>query len=161
MAHPFNFQAQVDQAEGDHSLNGGTRLVTIVFGMNDIYLEPDAQKSPEAREASYLEGMSSQIARVRSLAPNTKIVVVGYPDLSDGHSNLCPINFAGNVSRVFVKGFDQTQASVRESQRKLAQQNGAIFLDKFTNINAAKNNNSCGTGERLAAADIDDQEHNL
>lgn len=161
LPHPFNFQSQVDHAERDHSLTSDTRLVTIIFGMNDTYQDPDVAKTPEQREATFLQGMSSQIARVHSLAPNAKVVVVGYPDLTDGKSNLCPINFAGNVSRVHVDGLDQTQANVRESQRKLAQDNEAIFLDMSASINAQNNNNSCGTGERLAAADIDEQAHNL
>lgn len=161
LAHPFNFQSQVDHAERDHSLNGDTRLVTIIFGMNDTYQEPDAAKTPEAREATFLDVMSSQIARVRSSAPNAKLVVVGYPDLTDGQSNLCPVNFAGNVSRYYVDGLDQTQANVREAQRKLALDNGATFLDMSASINVENNNNSCGTGDRLAAADVDEQAHNL
>ena len=105
--------------------------------------------------------MSSQIARVRASAPNAKIAVVGYPDLTDGQSNLCPINVAGNVTRIYAAGLDQTQSNVRESQKKLAQDTNTIFLDMSDKINVVKNNNSCGTGERLAAADIDDQDHNL
>ena len=161
LPHPFNFKSQVDHAEEEHTLNGDTRLVTITFGMNDTYLEPDASKTPEAREATFLDGMSSQIARVRASAPNAKIAVVGYPDLTDGQSNLCPINVAGNVTRIYAAGLDQTQSNVRESQKKLAQDTNTIFLDMSDKINVVKNNNSCGTGERLAAADIDDQDHNL
>lgn len=161
VTNPHNFQAQVDQAQRDNNLNAGTRLVSILFGMNDSYQEPETKKLPEIRHQEFVDGMSAQIERVRRLAPNARITLVGYPDLTDGQNNLCPVNAFGYATHVYVPGLAYIQDSVRNAQRDVANRTNVPFLDIAAEINVQNNNNSCTNGNRLAAADLDDQKHNL
>lgn len=161
VANPHNFQAQVDQAQRDNNLNTGTKLVSIVFGINDAYQEPDSAKPIETRKQEFVDGMTAQIQRVRQLAPSAKIVLVGYPDQTDGQNNFCPINAFGNVTHVYAPQFAIIQDNLREAQREIASRNQIPFLDISAEINAQNNNNSCSNGTRLSSADIDDQKHNL
>lgn len=158
--HPHNFRAQVDAALHEGKLNNKTRLVSVFFGFNDVY--QDANLPFEEHKALFVNTMADQINRVRQAAPNARIVVGGYPDLTDGNNNICPTNLFGVAGHVYGGGWAPVQDFVRDWQRSAAEKAGVPYLDMMAEINAANNNNGCTDNpHRLSASLVDDQEHNL
>lgn len=158
--HPHNFRSQVDTAIGEGKLNNNTRLVSVIFGFNDAY--QNTNLSPEDHKALFVNTIADQIGRVRQVAPNARIVVGGYPDLTDGNNNICPTNLFGVASHVYGGGWAVVQDFVRDWQRSAAEKAGVPYLDMMAEINSAKNNNGCTDNpHRLSASMVDDREHNL
>lgn len=124
--HPHNFQSQVDTAINEGKLNNKTRLVSVVFGFNDVY--QNANLPFEEHKALFVNTISDQINRVRQVAPNARIVVGGYPDLTDGNNNICPTNLFGVASHVYGGGWAPVQDSVRDWQRSAAEKPGSHTL---------------------------------
>lgn len=157
-----NFRLQVDQALAENTLDASTQLVTVMFGFNDVYQQrwnPDL--TLEDLKAGFVADMNAQIARVRQAAPNAHIQLVGYHELGDGQKNICPTNTFGVVSHVYMPMVPITQKITRELLQQIAAESNISFVDMSAGINAASNNNDCGTGERMLAAYLDDQPHNL
>lgn len=163
---PHNmFSQQVDRALGDGALTPDTKLVSVVIGVNDTYQQSNLQRPQEERLDLYHKEVSAQIDRIREAAPNATIVMVGYPDETDGGNYTCATNLLGQTSHWYFPAVRYYQEELRTQQRAIAEEKGLPYLDMAEEISIDKNNSGClniDPGQRLNAAIFDDGGlHNL
>ncbi|MDO4928980.1 MAG: GDSL-type esterase/lipase family protein [Corynebacterium sp.] len=157
-----NLEFQTTNAIEQGALNADTRVVTMTFGYNDFYQDPDREKPVEQRKAEASAAMEAQVQRIRAAAPNARIIMAGYPDLTDGQNNICPTNVLGLTSHIYSPFFTFAQNEIQDWQRTITSQLGITYLDMKEEINVANNNNGCSNNpERYSAALIDSAEHQL
>ncbi|MEJ4112995.1 GDSL-type esterase/lipase family protein [Corynebacterium kroppenstedtii] len=153
---------QVDTALREGTLNPSTRLVSLAFGFNDWYQDPNIGRSVEDRKVTAGRVMNDQIARVKHAAPNAKILLIGNPDLTDGRNNICMSNGFGVQLKFYYPLLAFIQDNIRQWQADVAAQNHVEFLDMMSMINTPNNNNGCVSNpDRLSAAFYDDAPHHL
>lgn len=120
---------QVERAISDRKLDVNTRLVTISAGVNDTYQPnnlPSITTQPQ-RMARYDEAMTGAINRIKSVAPNAKVILLGIPDETDGHNHTCGSNLLGITSHWYFPLVAYYQDEVREQQRLAALHTGSAF----------------------------------
>lgn len=150
---------QVDQAVGDGALNPNTKLVSLIIGVNDTYQQVNLNRTQEERNALYHDEVTRQIQRIKEAAPNAKIVMLGYPDETDGGSYSCATNLFGTTSHWYAPFVTYYQEELRHQQRDAAEATGIPFVDMVDEINVAKGNSGClniNPQDRMNAAIFDD-----
>ncbi|MDK8694591.1 GDSL-type esterase/lipase family protein [Corynebacterium sp. MSK158] len=155
---------QVERAISDRKLDVNTRLVTISAGVNDTYQPnnlPSITTQPQ-RMARYDEAMTGAINRVKSVAPNAKVILLGIPDETDGHNHTCGSNLLGITSHWYFPLVAYYQDEVREQQRLAALHTGSAFLDMVSEISVQSGKNGCSNDPgRYGASIFDDSPHKL
>ncbi|WIM67962.1 GDSL-type esterase/lipase family protein [Corynebacterium breve] len=119
---------QVDRALNDGALTPSTRRVILTTGFNDAY--NTGNRTPDQARAAYVSALTPQIDRIRQAAPNARIQIVGYPQITDGFGNVCLFHVGPNM-------FDRTPAPqvagwenlAQWMQVDLANATGVEFLD--------------------------------
>ena len=155
---------QVERAIADRKLDANTRLVTISAGVNDTYQPnnlPSMTTQPQ-RMARYDAAMTGAINRVKSVAPNAKVILLGIPDETDGHNHTCGSNLLGVTSHWYFPLVAYYQDEVREQQRLAALHTGSEFLDMVAEISVQSGKNGCSNDPgRYGASIFDDSPHKL
>lgn len=156
---------QVDQAIAEGSLNGDTKLVSVIAGVNDVYQNSNMARPQEERMRLYHDVVTAQINRIREHAPNAQIVMVGYPDETDGGAYTCGSNLFGVTSHWYFPFVAYYQDEIREEQRAAAEATNIPFIDMVAEINVENNNSGCQNlppEQRYMATIVDDGgQHNL
>ncbi|MBZ8176535.1 hypothetical protein GP475_11020 [Corynebacterium poyangense] len=165
-AIPHNqFSQQVDQALAEGALNANTKLVSVIIGVNDTYQPANQNRSQEERNNLYHAEVTNQLRRIKQAAPNAKVVMVGYPDETDGGNYTCATNLLGMTSHWYFPFVAYYQDEIRAQQREAAAAEGVPFLDMVDEINVSKANSGClniDPSQRYNAAIFDDGGlHNL
>lgn len=163
---PHNqFSQQVDQALNDGALTPDTKLVSIIIGVNDTYQKSNLGRPQQERLDLYHNEVGAQVDRIREAAPNATVVMVGYPDETDGGNYTCATNLLGQTSHWYFPAVRYFQEELRTQQRGVAEEKGLPYIDMVSEINIEKNNSGClniDPGQRFNAAIFDDGGlHNL
>jgi len=155
---------QVERAIAERKLDANTRLVTISAGVNDTYQPnnlPSMTTQPQ-RMARYNAEMTGAINRVKSVAPNAKVILLGIPDETDGRNHTCGSNLLGITSHWYFPLVAYYQDEVREQQRLAALDTGSEFLDMVAEISFQSGKNGCSNDPgRYGASIFDDSPHKL
>lgn len=146
--------SQVDNAVAAGDLDFSTRLVTIFIGGNDAartFWAPG-----EVQDRAFAESFATAIGKVRTHAPDARVMVIGYPEFSspDGVHYSCPVNAFGMAPKVPAAPVRVVEDNLQRRQHDAAVANGATFVDmkRTANVDVAM----CGAdGERLMSAFID------
>ena len=121
------FASQVTRAVNDGGLNRNTARVIISTGFNDTYHNDGRDRAAFRRD--FVAAMVPQINRIKAAAPNARIQIVGYPQISS-NGNVCLFHIAPNVSD--TTPFAQVaewEETAQWGQVDLARATGVEFLD--------------------------------
>lgn len=115
---------QIDSAIRAGALTENTTHVALLFGFNDFYLA-----TPELPD-QYVAAVGAQIERIRSIAPDAKIMVVSYPEITDGAGNACFVHVPGVTDPVMqVRPLQWLEDLVHDTQRRTAEETNSNFVD--------------------------------
>lgn len=148
-------RAQIDSAVRAGALTEDTTHVALLFGFNDFYFA-----TPDLPD-KYVAEIRSQIDRIRSIAPNAKVMVVSYPEITDANGNACFVHVPGVTDPVApVKPLRGLEDLVHDTQRRTAAEAGAEFIDVRA---ATAGHGLCAPDEeRYMSGYVDvEQEYNL
>lgn len=146
--------AQVDAAQARGDLNPGTKLVTFFIGANDTM--QGALIPAPIQDGEYIRNQVDALNRVHALAPNARVMVVGYPGFSSsdpGHY-VCPVNVAGFAPQIPGLPVNLAETGLQNRQIESARQGNAQFVDlkQISGVNVGM----CGRdGERQVSAVLD------
>ena len=90
----------IDRAVADQAIGTGTKVITVTMGANDKW--PNAQHfgyypgGSHITTDEYVGRMQPHITRLKQLAPNARIVLVGYPAFVESDGKFCPVNVDNN-----------------------------------------------------------------
>lgn len=89
---------QTRRAQAGGALNAGTSEVVIWAGANDTYPYILGDKMPVSQIESQLRAsVNRTVAQVKAAAPNANVKVLGFPHITNGAGQVCPINVIPNV----------------------------------------------------------------
>ncbi|MGN0095124.1 MAG: GDSL-type esterase/lipase family protein [Corynebacterium sp.] len=89
---------QADRANRGGALNAGTNEVVIWAGANDTYPYILGDKLPVSQiERQLRDSVNRTVSHVKRLAPNANVKVLGFPHITNGAGQVCPINVIPNV----------------------------------------------------------------
>lgn len=161
------FDYSINQAQDHGALGSNTRVVTITIGANDPW--PQAMgygykaSSMSIDPKDYANRIRSRIDRIKSLAPNARILLVGYPEFVDDDNRLCLVNHDGGSSALQLPVDDPTLKkyfrSLNQAITGAANQLGAEYVDIAT---AFRGHNTCAAGaDRWVTTLVDNPGVNL
>ena len=148
-------RVQVDSAIRAGALTENTTHVALLFGFNDFYLA-----TPELPD-QYVAAVGTQIERIRSIAPNAKIMVVSYPEITDEAGNACFVHVSGVTDPALrVQPLQWLEDLVHDTQRRTADETNSTFVDVRA---ATEGHGLCAPDEvRYMSGYVDfEQEYNL
>ncbi len=130
----------IDRLEKDNLLGTGTQLITITIGANDKW--PNAQHfgfypgGSSITADEYLTRIEPDIKRLKELAPQARILLVGYPEFVEADYKFCPINIDSNgvpirteiINPTLKIHFDQLNGAMAAAAAHL----GVEFVDMAT-----------------------------
>ncbi|MGP6173345.1 GDSL-type esterase/lipase family protein [Corynebacterium sp. A21] len=121
------FDAQVDRALVEGTLNPATERVLVSISFNDIYRNMNF--SPAEIQARFIDTMIPQISRIKAAAPHARIQTIGYASIADGDF-LCLVHIGGNLhDRTYLPIIGSWEQLVQDMQRDLAQLTSTEFID--------------------------------
>ncbi|WP_241228298.1 GDSL-type esterase/lipase family protein [Corynebacterium hylobatis] len=122
-----DFAVQVDRALADATLSPATDRVLITVGFNDTY--NNLTLPGHELRSRFVAAMVPQIERIRRVAPEARIQLVGYPTIADeGH--VCLFNLGGSVrDRTYAPVIGHLEDLAQTMQQDLAAATGVEFLD--------------------------------
>lgn len=89
---------QIDRAHRGGALNGGTGEVVIWAGANDTYPYILGEQMPIPQiERQLRDSVNRTVAKAKRLAPNADVKVLGFPHITNGAGQICPINVVPGV----------------------------------------------------------------
>lgn len=148
---------RLEQAIGAGDLHAGTRSVVLAAGMNNYgpFGHRDGVNIFDHRDVrnNFMADISAAAERIRSVAPNTRIVLAGTPSITSGNA-LCLVNVIPNAP-LGIPGqpVAQVESWNRGNQRDAAAANGVEFVDLKT---ATAGNATCAPdAQRFISGGID------
>lgn len=160
----------VDFALGDRALDGNTREVVIQYGFNDSYLFLSGQVLQKGLPQTYFnlqneyahqkqlwtDAMNAQIDRIRGAAPNARITIADYPEISEPNTmNQCLVHVPGGPDYAGIPAFwiADAERNISAWAQELA---GARGLNFAPVRGATAGHNECTpNGQRIIAGVID------
>ena len=145
------FDQGIDRAQKHAALGPNTKVVTITIGANDPW--PHAMNygygssdiSIDAND--YTARIRDRIHRIKTAAPNARILLVGYPEFVDDDNRLCLVNHDGGSSSLQLPTIDPTLKnyfhSLNRAMAGAAPKLGVEYVDVAT---AFRGHNSCASG---------------
>lgn len=89
---------QAQRAQSTGALDAGTSEVVIWAGANDTYPYVLGDKMPVSQIESQLrDSVNRTVAQVKQAAPNANVKVLGFPHITNGAGQVCPINVIPDV----------------------------------------------------------------
>lgn len=121
---------EVQAAQKNGHLGPQTRQVVVYAGANDTYTRI-TQMQPDGMEGIVYHSMLDTLNQIRSIAPNARIKVVGYPHIVNGANQLCLVNVTPGRpgGRVVSDKAADIEWRVQRAQRNAAATAGAQFVD--------------------------------
>lgn len=86
----------IERATNEKAIGSSTKLITLTIGANDKW--PHAQNfgyNPNGSRIApeeYIQRIESHMKKLKELAPNARILLVGYPNFVGSDGKFCPIN---------------------------------------------------------------------
>lgn len=149
----------------DHAINQGdlqnAEFVTFFLGANDAMQSFWAPN--EIQDRLFIDNAKIAVDKVRSVAPNARILFVGYPEFisADPSHVACPINVSGFAPRIGAAPVKVYEDNLESRQYRASLETGTEFLHmkELANVNVGM----CGDEGRLVSAFIDDNagEYNM
>lgn len=120
----------IDIAASKGDLNHGTQEVAIMAGANDTYprLSPGGP-TPADLAPIIKNGMVNSINHVRKYAPNARIKIIGYPQVTDRFGAACTIDVVPGFPSGHIPGVGGFEAAVQWAGATAAREAGATFVD--------------------------------
>lgn len=157
-----NLDPYVDRAIADGALNANTRLVSVIIGFNEFYQRTSWNMTEQQRAEAYRNAITPLLLKIKAAAPNAKVMMLGYPDETDGMNNTCGSNLLGVVTHWYFPLIAAFQDELYAQQRTSADAAGVQYLPFKDWINVRNGNSGClGEGPRLNAAIFDDSNHRI
>lgn len=127
-----HFKDLAESAARSGALDAGTREVVILGGANDTYpymTGPNPLPMPVI-ERNLFDSYVDTINFVRSKAPNARIKVSGYPQISNGTGNVCLINTVPGapVQDVFFQ-VGEAENVLQRAAADASRATGSTFVD--------------------------------
>lgn len=130
---------KIDSAIGAGDIHPGTRAVVIAVGMNDYgpfgIRQGFNPLDPNRMEADYVRNLGIAADKIRSVAPNAKIIVSGSVAVSEpaAPNMFCPFIPAPNVPLGFpLPALNQVEIDNMAHQQAAAAAHGLEFVDMRT-----------------------------
>ncbi|QYH20006.1 esterase [Corynebacterium aquatimens] len=127
---------RVDMPIEAGDLNPGTRAVVLAVGFNDFWPtglhEIGPGFDPGRIHDEYAANMRAVAARIRTVAPYTKLIMPGMLSISEpyGLNSVCVLNVVPNVPLgVPLPLLQDVESWVRDNQEDAAREIGAHFID--------------------------------
>lgn len=92
LAGTNRLETQVSQALAQGVLSPATRNVMIQIGINDTWKAPNLY---QVQRDEYIKEVRRQMDRVRKVAPNAKLTMLGYPDIVGDAGMSCWVHWNG------------------------------------------------------------------
>lgn len=122
----------VDVATQHGDLNGSTKEVAILAGANDTYprigITPDSQTPNQIRD-DLKRNMVNTINHIHRVAPNARVKIIGYPQVTDKFGMACTIDAIPNVQGGHVPGVGIYENIVQWAGATAAREAHAQFVD--------------------------------
>lgn len=152
------------RSDGSRVLDADTSLVSITIGGDDIYFGPvlelcffkkdctterrflgvDLGRPLKDQVQPWINAAARRLAIVyrdiQSIAPNARIVVLGYPRLFSGRSCVGALRFSGEEQTFLNKGADDLNKAIAE----VAAQSGVEYVDVADGSNSFSGHEVCG-----------------
>ena len=126
--HTIDNAIDIAAAQGD--LHAGTREVAIMAGANDTYPRLSIGGPAPADLAPIIKnGMVNSIHHVRRYAPNARIKIIGYPQITDRLGAACTIDVVPGFPGGHIPGVGSFEAAVQWAGATAAREAGATFVD--------------------------------
>ena len=150
-SQPKSIDQQIDRAQQDGALDGGTEQVVVVAGANDTYPWV-GKKSVEEINQGITDNMGRVIDRIHTIAPQARVKVVGYPHITNGNGQVCFVNVIPGVQTPdpFVRAAD-LEWGLEGAARVAAEQHGA----QFVSLKDLSNNHEMCSSDRWMAGVVD------
>ncbi|RAV33894.1 GDSL-type esterase/lipase family protein [Corynebacterium heidelbergense] len=114
------------------ALNGATKEVVLLGGANDTYpyvLNPSPLPVPVIEDQLRV-AIQDTIRQVRQAAPNARIKVLGYPQISNGAGNVCLLNvIPGQPTQDLTVHMGEIEAALQRAGQTSAANERAAFVD--------------------------------
>ena len=149
--------SRLDAAIGAGDVNAGTRAVIMNIGGNDFgpfALREGAPFLDVPVIAERFTGhMQSAAAKIRAVAPNARIVLAGYPEITNG-SGVCVFNVVPGVPMGIPVPGAYGEGVLRDMQRGAAEATGMDFVDNYA-LTRGHNTCSPNDSQRYVAGIVD------
>lgn len=150
---------RIDRAIATGDLHPGTRAVVLAVGMNNYgpygILDGVNIIDPATVRSSYINDIHAAAAKIRSVAPQAKIIIPGQLTVADPTTTLyCALNVVPNIpAGVPVPVLRDVEIWNRQNQIDAASEIGATYVEIK---NGSAHHNSCAPdNERWVAGIID------
>lgn len=135
-ATSWQLMKRVDMAIAAGDVHPGTRAVVLSVGFNDFWPRGIHHIGPGFDPArirdEYVANMRAVAARIRTVAPHTKLIMPGMLSISEpyGFNSVCFINVLPNVPLgIPLPLLQDVETWVRDNQELAAREIGAHFID--------------------------------
>jgi lysophospholipase L1-like esterase len=149
--------SRLDAAIGAGDINSGTRAVIMNIGGNDFgpfaVLEGAPFLNVPVIAERFAGHMDSAAAKIRAAAPNARIVLAGYPEITNG-SGVCVFNVVPQVPMGIPVPGAYGEGVLRDMQRNAAEATGMHFVDNYA-LTRGHNTCSPNDSQRYVAGIID------
>ncbi|HZK31692.1 MAG TPA: GDSL-type esterase/lipase family protein [Corynebacterium sp.] len=149
--------SRLDAAIGAGDIHAGTHAVILNIGGNDFGPVAVAEGVPfldvPVISERFTGHMHTAAAKIRAAAPQARIVLAGYPEITNG-SGLCLLNIIPQVPLGIPVPGAYGEGVLQEMQRNAAEATGMIFVDNYAQTTG---HNTCSPNDsrRYVAAMID------
>ncbi|MBC2681191.1 GDSL-type esterase/lipase family protein [Corynebacterium anserum] len=151
-----------ERAANAGKLNQGTGEVVILAGANDTYPHMINGQPIPAVENDLKVSMVNTINRVKQMAPNARVKIVGYPQITGPDGSVCLINNGDQtLPAAWISApVNDAFGIIQRAGINAARETGATFVDSQ---GISKNNSTCAPAAQRYVAGIVDTgtAHNL
>lgn len=152
---------QVSRAQANGDLSADTADVVVLAGANDTYPYVLTDHLPVDQIGAQLtDSVRDTINQVRAAAPNARIKVVGYPQVSNALGEVCLLNVVPGLPFVMPGvNIGEIENMLESSVRAGAEQAGAEFVSSKA---ISQGHEMCGNDRWVAGIiDTTSEAHNL
>ncbi len=152
----------IDRAEEHGALGANTTVVTLTIGANDAWPHAllygyRADGTIEISSEEFAHRIRSKINRIKNLAPNARILLVGYPEFTEADNRLCLVNLDANGIPVQLPTQDATLRTYFQSlNTAMAQAAPTLGVEYVDIAKEFRGHNTCAPGnERWVTTVVD------
>lgn len=150
---------RINSAIKTGDLHPGTKSVVMAIGMNNYgpFGAKDGVNIFDPKDVSrhYIADMKAAAARIRSVAPKAKLIIVGTIAVSDARGNYCAINVVPNAPMPIPLNVLRNAENLNVGmQRQAAREIGAQFIEMRSKT-VARHSSCAPDAQRYVAGVID------